>query len=330
MNDLNDLSAEIKPNKRKFLHAVEKIDLEPAELRPCGFMATFLIQCTLPHSDPGNVPIWKRVNNQYTLAIQPGYDFHADKPLGIPYGTLPRLLLIWMVTEAKRTKSRQLELGSLTNFLKTLKLDPRSRRKKRSDAARLVEGMRRLFGARIIFHRTIESQRWDGEKIYPVTGEEVKETQVTSSRHLLWEMRENSEEISECWIELGADFYAAIMKSTVPCNMDAVNALRKSPLAIDLYMLLNWIGANLVDRNRKHHFLKWQWLGEQLGCGYGKGNLAKDEKKKLQARANLKKKIKKEMVKVALVHKKLKWKYDDKRGGIIVYPSSPAISKRLP
>jgi hypothetical protein len=44
------------------------------------------------------------------LAIQPGFDLKTRESIGYPYGTLPRLLLFWMTTEAVRT-NRALELG---------------------------------------------------------------------------------------------------------------------------------------------------------------------------------------------------------------------------
>lgn len=74
-------------------------------------MARQLIQATLPHKNPGPVPLWKRTNGNLTLTIQPGIDVQRGQSYGYPYGTVPRLLLFWMTTEAVKTKSRRLELG---------------------------------------------------------------------------------------------------------------------------------------------------------------------------------------------------------------------------
>jgi hypothetical protein len=46
------------------------------------------------------------------LGIRPGWDFSKNQSMGIPYGTIPRLLLFWVTTEAVRTKKRRLELGN--------------------------------------------------------------------------------------------------------------------------------------------------------------------------------------------------------------------------
>src|SRR5512135_1657295 len=81
-----------------------------------AFMARQLVQATLPHSAPkGNPPEWSRQNGNLVLSIPPGYktDHVTGKRvcLGYPYGTIPRLLLFWITTEAIRTRNRRLTLG---------------------------------------------------------------------------------------------------------------------------------------------------------------------------------------------------------------------------
>jgi hypothetical protein len=65
-------------------------DLEPQQR---GYMAKELVLCTLPHSDPGDVPGWSRTNGKFTLGIQPGYDHKHKRSFVYPYGSIPRLLL---------------------------------------------------------------------------------------------------------------------------------------------------------------------------------------------------------------------------------------------
>ncbi len=83
-----------------------------------AFIARQLVLCTLPHSDPGdNAPRWLRRTGNSSLVIQPGWDGDKDQSIGYPYGTIPRLLLFWAITEAVRTKSRRLILGRSTMSL---------------------------------------------------------------------------------------------------------------------------------------------------------------------------------------------------------------------
>ena len=71
-----------------------------------GFMARMMALCSLPRTNPGNQLQYKRVNGPYKLVMIAGADNN------LPYGTLPRLLMAWVCTEAVRTQSRELVLGS--------------------------------------------------------------------------------------------------------------------------------------------------------------------------------------------------------------------------
>lgn len=118
----------LSPAMKRILDAAAEIKAEPnaAEM---AFMARALVQATLPHSDPGDVPIWGRTNGRLSLTIKPDWELDpkTNQPhsVGIPYGTIPRLLLFWITTEAVKTKSRRLELGtSLSAFMRELGLQP--------------------------------------------------------------------------------------------------------------------------------------------------------------------------------------------------------------
>lgn len=125
-------------SQQKFMDAAEDINQNPDAVE-LAFMARQLVQCTLPHTNPGDVARWLRRNGNLTLTVQPGWDSKADASIGYPYGTLPRLLLFWLNKEAVQTKSRRIELGrSLAEFMRQLGLDP-SRGGTRSDFNRLKD-----------------------------------------------------------------------------------------------------------------------------------------------------------------------------------------------
>jgi hypothetical protein len=127
-------------------------------------MARQLVQCTLPHSNPGNVPVWKRSSGNMVLAIQPRIDLDTEKSIGYPYGAIPRLSLFWIITEAVQTKTRRLVLGrSLAGFMRAVGLDP-SRGGKRSDQKRLKDQMRRLFKSHISFNASMDLPHAHGER----------------------------------------------------------------------------------------------------------------------------------------------------------------------
>ena len=170
----------LSPTMQRILDAAVEITAEPnaAEM---AFMARALVQATLPHSDPGEVPIWGRTNGRLTLTIKPDWELdpktNQPRSVGIPYGTIPRLLLFWITTEAVKTKSRRLELGnSLSAFMRELGLQPTGGRW--GSIPRLREHMKRLFRAKISFD---VHQEANGDK-----GQAWLDMQVAPKGELWW------------------------------------------------------------------------------------------------------------------------------------------------
>ena len=96
----------------------------------------------LPRTNPGNRLQYKRVNGPYKLVMIAGGD---NK---LPYGNLPRLILAWVSTEAVRTQSRVLVLGSsLSKFMRELGVY--SSGGGNGDQIKLRNQMRRLFGCTV-------------------------------------------------------------------------------------------------------------------------------------------------------------------------------------
>lgn len=227
-----------------------------------AFLAREFILCTLPHRNPGDVPGWSRKNGNLILGIQPGFDHKTGRIYGYPYGTIPRLLLAWITTEALRTKSRRLELGgSLTGFMAALGLNSANGTGKRSDARRLREQMERLFNAVISFQTDIEQT---GR-----TGQLRTNMSVTSASMLWWSEKDpNQSVLWGSWIQLGEDFYRAITAEPVPMDVRVLNHIKQSPLAIDLYAILNRESFR-ASKGGKPRFLAWEWLHAQIGNEYG-------------------------------------------------------------
>jgi hypothetical protein len=250
----------LTPAQQKLIEAAAIIQLDPANTE-AAFMARHLVQCTLPHSNPGKIEVWERRNGNLTLAIRPGWDGEKRCSIGYPYGSIPRLLLFWIVTTAIQSKSRRLELGqSLADFMLAVGLDPNTGGGKRGDAKRLREQMLRLFRAIISFQVTARephghSMSW-------------LDMQVAPKGELWWDSEQPAQgALWGSWIELGEDFFKAIIGSPVPLDMRALRALKRSPLALDLYA---WAAYKVWMMNQKSaaQFVPWQGLMEQLGADY--------------------------------------------------------------
>ena len=260
---MNDTPDDKKPpSKRQHLQLVEaaKIYTTPPTLNDVVFLARELILCTLPHSDPGDVLFWSRTNGNLTLGIQTGVNKKTGKSYGIPYGIIPRLILVWMVTEILRTKSRRLELGNrLADFLLKLGLDP-SRGGERSDARRAREQMERLLHSIISFNSSIKVKDYNGY---------AEENIQVAPRMVLWWSDKDPEKntLWGSWIEVSEGFFNAVMKAPHPLDIRVLRHIKDSSLGIDLYTILNR-EAYRAMKDDKPRFLAWEWLHEQTGNEY--------------------------------------------------------------
>jgi hypothetical protein len=296
----------------KLLDASVVIYGEHATKKDAAFIARELIQATLPHKSPGNVPVWTRTNGNLTLIVQQGHD-RTGKPYGYPYGTVPRLLLFWMTTEALRNKTKdnpcRLILGhSLKEFMLEIGLNPDngSRGAKRSDARRLNDQMYRLFNATISFEA-------DGER--DGRGVTARRNMVVADDVVFWwdTRRPEQSALLGSHIDLSHRFYEAITAAPVPVDVRALRALKGSALALDLYSWLTY-EAFRAHKSGKPRFETWEQLRRHMGGGYKKPT-------------DFRRYAKAALRKIRVVYPNLK--LGDRQGGITVLPESlPALQPR--
>jgi hypothetical protein len=217
-------------------------------------------------------------------------------------------LLFWLTTEAVRKKSRRLELGhSLSSFMADLGLSAYTGRGKRGDATRLRNQMDRLFNASISFVST-------GERADDETRTSWLNMHVAPKGEFWWSRKDPDQTaLWGSWIELGEDFYAAISAFPVPADMRTLRALKRSPLALDLYAWLSY-EAWRAHKSGKPRFENWTQLHDHLGGEY-------------QHRQHFRSAAKAAIAKIKTVYPGLK--LGDRMGGVQVLAESwPAIRPR--
>ena len=296
------------PAQLKLVESATEIALNPATKDEAAFMARQLIQCTLPHKNPGNIPAWSRSNGSLSLGITPGWDHKANKSIGFPYGSIPRLLLFWITGEAIRRKhlpievARRLDLGhSLNVFMRDVGLNPDTGGGKRGDAHRLQDQMERLFQSTISFHQTMQEQNRQGKRWLNM--------QVAPQGEYWWSPRDPTQTtLWGSYVVLGEHFFEAITNAAVPADMRALKALKRSPLALDLYALLNYLGATVKEPK----FVSWSMLMQQLGTD-------------VEDVDNFRRKALAALRKVRVHHRGLKLR--QVKGGLSIAPSVPAIPR---
>ena len=184
-----------------------------------------------------------------TLSVAPTSRRH-----GIPYGSIPRVILAWICSEAVKTKEPVLSLGrSQSDFLESLKLHNNGR-----DIARFREQALRLFKSVISVEYTDDRH-----------GDESHRLLISKSSHVFWHPKASEQAgLWESSLELSDDFFKEIMIAPVPIDMRVFHALTKSPLAMDIYTWLTYRMFILRRSGRTSAFVHWAGLKSQFGAGY--------------------------------------------------------------
>ncbi len=261
-----------------------------------GYMARALVQATLPHKATTENE-FTRENGLFSLTIL------APSKVGLPYGSIPRLLLSWMTTEAVYTRSPVLELGpTLSAFMAELGLARQGG--KRGDITRLKKQTESLFCS------TISCQYKDDTK---TTGGGFN----IAKDYLLW-WNPKAPDQMPLWkstVTLGMDFFNEIISRPVPVDMRALKLLKRSPMSLDIYYWLTYRMSYL----QKDTVIPWQLLQMQFGADY-----AQDE----QGLRNFRKNFIKQLQKVHTIYKAAK--VFEMERGLLLKPSPPHVAKVPP
>ncbi|MEO6923574.1 MAG: replication protein RepA, partial [Bryocella sp.] len=139
-----------KRSDEKLLADALAIDAQDAkDAGMVGYMARILLQATMPHSAKTGSE-FSRANGNIRVSIL------APADVGLPYGSYPRLLLVWLTTEAVRARDRRLCLGdSLSGFMSNLGLLPTGGRW--GTISRLYDQANRLFQSHVTVCESIST-----------------------------------------------------------------------------------------------------------------------------------------------------------------------------
>ena len=212
---------------------------------------------------------------------------------------MPRLLLAWVCTEAVRTRSRVLILGkSLSDFMRALGIYSSHGRTQ----TRLRNQMNRLFGCTVSL-------------IYEDESGFVRVTSSVVDKQEFWWSNHKPDEFSlwESKIELGEKFFNEIVRHPVPLDLNTLNALKRSPLGLDLYLWLVYRTFPLRAPQR----ITWKQVYRQFGVNPDKAS----DKRTVDA---FRTKCLRELKKIKLAWPELN--YSTAPGVLILLPSTPMIA----
>jgi Plasmid encoded RepA protein len=251
-------SARVHPDDRSRVEGLKALGTliqgVPQPEAPLSYYTPILIQCTLPHSAQKVNP-WIRKNGDCTLIVSSGFDSDG-KPYGIPYGSFPRLVLAYIITRVIETGERRVDLSShFSGFMREIGYT--GNHKGNSLAGkRTRHQLIRLLRASITFQA-----KDDGHLA-------VLDVKVAPKFELWWDYK-NPEQDSlwSSYIEISEDFRRAILQAPVPLRTDVLKTLRKSPLALDVYMWASYRLFIMDKTGQESIALSYGRLQEQFGTG---------------------------------------------------------------
>jgi len=237
----------------------DRVDAVASEPPIPNFLHSALCAMSLPVRRPPDehAPIVRR-DGQYTLVINPKPvvsvrgDGQSLCSLGVPFGSLPRLMLIHIMTEAVRTGSRHIRLGeTFADWMRrmgfrTVSYGPRG------SATLIKDQLDRLLACEwmVRWDRATE----DGDREFG-----IKEIKLTNE--YVGTDRRNGGFLREILMTEG--FFDHLRHHAVPLNETAIRQIRDSATALDLY---TWLAYRLPRLNaRRPVTLSWQQLATHFG-----------------------------------------------------------------
>ena len=194
----------------------------------------------LPHRETAPDEVWSRANSHASLEVHPLRDA-AGLYRGVPYGPKARLMLLFLQSEALKTRSRFVELGrSMRQWLLSMGVrDCGTNYKVVADQAERIENCVLRF-------------RYQGRE-----GESRWQDSIVRGS-----FRPFAEEGAAA-VELSEGFYEALTRHPVPICESAIRLLADTCMPLDIYL---WLAYRLHSLDQPK-IVSWEALHLQFGAG---------------------------------------------------------------
>lgn len=273
---LAPLKSDLTTRQRRLIEDALAIEQEDARATGAiGYMIRALAQATLPHLDPKlpNGMLYSRDTGRLTLTVAPTSPKH-----GIPYGSIPRIIMAWLCTEVVLNKDRILldrtiSLGnSQAEFLEKLQMHNNGH-----DIRRLKDQSLRLFKSVISAEYTDNSQ-----------SDLSKRLLITDQSDVFWHpTKVGQRSLWESTLLLSESFCKEVIAAPVPIDIRVYHSLSKSPMAMDIYTWFTYRMFVLRRSGRPFVLIPWIGLKAQIGSNYGKGTATTGASKVIDERQAL-------------------------------------------
>lgn len=216
------------------------------EKQRIGIMHAGFAMTALPHKQVDG-PVWTREGGAVRLRVESGADADGNQ-VGVPFGSVARMILLYLQSEAVKTQSREIELGrSMNHWLKSMGVDNGGKNYK------LVrEQARRISLCRLTFYR--------------ISGASTAITNGSFVRDAILPNKGNSDQLS-LWqeaVRLDEGFFQSLINHAMPLQEAAIKQLAGKSTAIDIYI---WLAYRLRSLSQQVP-VSWTALYNQFGADY--------------------------------------------------------------
>ena len=218
-----------------------------------GFAFSGWAQCALPHRRLADDSRWEIAGERVRLVVEPGLRPTSEngpmEHVGVPYGSVARLILLFLQTEALRKKTREVELGgSLRQWLSKIGASIGG-----SNARAVRDQAERISRCRLTFH--IQGSGTVGL---------VNQSIVVRALFIENDSLSRQGRLSLETAKLSEGFFEQLMKHPVPIEEAAIKAISNNPAALDAYL---WLAYRLHVLSGDK-LITWKALKSQFGTGY--------------------------------------------------------------
>jgi hypothetical protein len=253
----------------------------------------FAMTC-LPHKRLDADMVFEKRVSSMTLTIEPLLVDGLRR--GVPYGSRARLILIYLQTEAVKTRSRTVELGaSMRNWLCRMGIPTGGKNYKD-----VMEQARRIEGSIVSFtwHGDDGTARWRDTivrgRFEPLSGEGD----------------ERQGRLFVDTVELSETFYEALLRHPAPIHEAALRHIANKSAVIDVYLWLAY-RLHVLDAPAR---VSWAALQAQFGSNY-------------QRLSGFKPRFVEILDQAQAVYPEARVDVGDR--GVVLHPSPPAVRPRL-
>jgi hypothetical protein len=246
---------------------------------------------SLPHKRIEE-PLWRRQGHRTTLLVESGRTGKGDW-IGVPYGSMARLILLYLQTEAVRSNNPEIELGrSMHAWLSRMEISTGGKN------YRLVsEQARRISACRLTFLTEVPGAEMRQNGAF-VQNAITLTPDADDRQRALWQDR----------VRLDDGFWRSLKEHPVPVREEAVRAIGARSLALDVYI---WLAYRLHVLTKATP-VTWTALHAQFGAGF-------------KAVRQLKPTFREALTLALAVYPE--GRVDLDAGGVVLHPSPPAVPR---